>query len=525
VPSDGPNNIAPKTIEPEVTELRTTGLKTGAPLNIAPIMFGLMLSLFLANLDQTIIATCLSAIAHDLSGWELLPWVISAYLVTSTATTPIYGRLSDLYGRRLVLLASIVIFVLASALCALANTMPLLIAARALQGIGGGGLRSITQVVIADIIPPRNRGKYQGYMSTTFLISTTLGPVLGGFFAEHLSWQWAFWINLPLGAIAFLVINKQLRLLKLPTKRQSIDWAGALLILAAAVPLMFGISQVEETGGWLNQAVLVPILLGAIATALLIVVELRVASPMLPMRLFANKIFTLGNVGLFAPSMVMTALIIILPLYYQIVLKRPADAAGLQLIALTGGMAVGSFIVGSAIAKFGRAKIFPIIGGLVAASVCLVIAREGLGQSIMFDAVCTVLLGAGLGWQINPLLVIVQNGLEIRDIGTGVSGMTFFRSLAGAFGVAMFSTFLIASLGAGAMRVPGHEKLGANPGIGLLRNDTAGVFDAVQTAAFHLVMENAFAAVFVLAAGLCLVAAVVVAIIPARPLRADSGRL
>lgn len=518
-------NGEPHKTAPAMTEPKETGLKTGTPKNIAPIMFGLMLSLFLANLDQTIIATCLSAIAHDLSGWELLPWVISAYLVTSTATTPIYGRLSDLYGRRPVLLTSIAIFILASALCALANTMPLLIAARVLQGIGGGGLRSITQVVIADIIPPRNRGKYQGYMSTTFLISTALGPVLGGFFAEHLSWQWAFWINLPLGAIAFVVINKQLRSLKTPTKRQSIDWAGAFLILAAAVPLMFGISQVEETGGWLNHAVLVPILLGLVATAALIFVELRSASPMLPMRLFSNKVFTLGNVALFAPSMVMTALIVILPLYYQIVLKRPADEAGLQLIALTGGMAVGSFIVGSAIAKFGRAKIFPIVGGLVAAIVCLLIARDGLGRSIMFDVVCTTLLGMAIGWQINPLLVIVQNGLEIRDIGTGVSGMTFFRSLAGAFGVAMFSTYLIASLGAGAMRVPGHEKLGVNPGIGLLRGDTAGLFDPAQLAAFHMVLENAFSSVFVLSAVLFLVAPIVAAIIPARTLRADSGRL
>jgi len=521
VPTTGEPNIS----APTIAEPKETGLKTGTPKNIAPIMFGLMLSLFLANLDQTIVATCLSAIAHDLSGWELLPWIISAYLVTSTATTPIYGRLSDLYGRRPVLLASIGIFVVASAFCALANTMPLLIAARVLQGIGGGGLRSITQVVIADIIPPRNRGKYQGYMSTTFLISTALGPVLGGFFAEHLSWQWAFWINLPLGAIAFIVINRQLRALKIPTKRASIDWAGAILILAAAVPLMFGISQVEETGGWLNQHVLVPIALGLIATAVLIYVELRVASPMLPMRLFSNKIFTLGNIALFAPSMVMTALIIIIPLYYQIVLRRSADTAGLQLIALTGGMAFGSFIVGSCIAKFGRARIFPIIGALVAASVCLLIAYEGFGPSIMFDVICTILLGAGLGWQINPLLVIVQNGLEIRDIGTGVSGMTFFRSLAGAFGVAMFSTFLIASMGAGAMRVPGHEKLGDNPGIGLLRSNIASLFGADQQAAFQRVLENAFSSVFVLSAALCLITAVVVLIIPARKLRADSGKL
>lgn len=488
-------------------------------------MFGLMLALFLANLDQTIVATCLSAMAHDLGGWELLPWVISSYLVTSTATSPIYGRLSDRFGRRRVLLAAIAIFVVASVFCALANTMPLLIAARVLQGVGGGGLRSITQVVIADIIPPRNRGRYQGYMSTTFLISTTMGPVLGGYFAEHWSWQWAFWINLPLGGIAFVVIDRQLRKLALPTRRHKIDWLGAVLILASAVPLMIGLSRVEQAGGWSHAAVIVPILIGLAATVIFVLHELRVTEPMLPMRLFSNKIFTIGNIALFAPSMVMTALIIMIPLYYQIVLRRSAEDAGLQLIALTGGMALGSFIVGSAISRFGRARIFPIVGGIVGASLCLLIAHEGLGHSVLFDVLCTTALGATFGSQINPMLVIVQNGLEIRDIGAGVSGMTFFRSLAGAFGVALFSTFLIGRLSAGAILLAGHEKLGEDLGIGLLREDPAKLFDAAQAAAFQRVLEHAFSAIFVLSAGIIGVAVFAVLMIGEKPLRATSGRL
>ncbi len=495
------------------------------PKNVAPVMFGLMLSLFLANLDQTIVATCLPAIAGDLKGWELMPWIISAYLVTSTATTPIYGRLSDVYGRRRVLLASIALFVLASALCALASTMLMLIGARALQGVGGGGLRSISQIVIADIIPPRHRGKYQGYMSGTFLVSTALGPVLGGFFAEHVSWQWAFWINLPLGALAFGVIDWQLRKLQLPARPHKIDWMGAFLILLAATPLMIGVSRVEEANGWFNAQVGLPILFGAVATLALIRWELRVAEPMLPMRLFTNRIYTIGNAALVAPSMVMTAMIIIIPLYYQAVLKWPADEAGPRLIALTAGMAIGSFFVGSAISRTGRARIYPIGAGVVTASICLLLAWRGLGQSLSFDIACIGGLGAGLGCQINPMLVIVPNGLEIRDIGAGVSGMTFFRSLAGAFGVAVFTTFLIGRLGAGAALVPGNEELGANAGVGLLRRDMDGLFNATQAQAFQSVRDHAFSMTFVLAACLALAGVFALFLIQERPLRANSGRL
>ena len=495
------------------------------PKNVVPIMFGLMLSLFLANLDQTIVATCLSAIARDLGGWELLPWVISAYLVTSTATTPIYGRLSDLYGRRRVLLFSIGLFVVASIVCALAGTMLQLIFARALQGLGGGGLRSISQVVIADIIPPRHRGRYQGFMSTTFLISTALGPVLGGYFAEHLSWTLAFWINLPLGALAFVAIDRQLRKLTIPTHQQTIDWLGAVLILCAAVPLMLGLSRVEQEGGWLKGPVLWPILFGLVSTGALIVHELRVRHPMLPMRLFANRVYTIGNIALFAPSMVMTALIIILPLYYQLVLRRPADTAGMHLIALTGGMAIGSFIVGSLISRIGHPKIFPLVAGISAAALCLLIALRGFGSSTLFDVVCTTALGASFGSQINPMLVIVQNGLETRDIGSGVAGMTFFRSLAGAFGVAVFTTFLIGRFNAGALGLPGHELLGTEPGIGLLKQDLPASFDAVQRAAFAAVVEQGFTAVFLLASAISIAALIAVMLIQERPLRSGSGRL
>ena len=475
-------------------------------------MFGLMLSLFLANLDQTIVATCLPAMARDLNGWDLLPWIVSAYLITSTATTPIYGRLSDLFGRRATLLTSIAIFAGASIFCALARTMPELVAARVLQGVGGGGLRSIAQIVIADIIPPRERGRYQGYMSTTFLVSTTLGPVLGGLFAEYLSWPWIFWINAPLGALAFGVIGQQLKSLPKPTRKPNIDWLGALLILLSAVPLMLGLSNVERTGGWRSVDVLAPILFGLVATAALILVELRVNHPMLPVRLFSNRTFSISNVALFLPSMAMTAMVIIVPLDYQLVLRWTADEAGLQLIALTGGMAIGSFVAGSLVSRLGRARVFPIIGGGTTVLVCVLVAVFGLGQSTLFDVVTTFLLGAGFGWQINPNLVIAQNALEPEEIASGVAGMTFLRSLAGAFGVAMFTTFLIGRLASGGVA-------GAKSGADVLRAGANADLSSEALARLTEVMQHGFSAVFLLAGVISAIGLAAAIAVDEKPLR------
>src|SRR6266849_4812139 len=244
-----------------------------SPAEILTIMSGLMLALFLASLDQTIVATSLSTMARDLDGWQLMPWVVSAYLVTSTTTTPIYGRLSDLYGRRPVLLVAISLFVGASVLCALAQSMPQLIGARLIQGLGGGCLRSVSQAIVADIVPPRERGRYQGYFTSTFAVSSTLGPVLGGFFADYLSWHWIFWINLPFGALALAMTNRNLKRLRVPSQRAVIDWLGALLILASATPLLIGVGRVEQAGGWASLGVVGPVGLGLICVIGLILRE------------------------------------------------------------------------------------------------------------------------------------------------------------------------------------------------------------------------------------------------------------
>jgi EmrB/QacA subfamily drug resistance transporter len=476
---------------------------------ITSIMIGLMLALFLANLDQTIVATSLSTMARDLDGWALMPWVVSAYLVTSTTMTPIYGRLSDLYGRRPVLLTAIGLFVGASVLCALAQTMPQLIAARVLQGIGGGGLRSVTQATVADLVPPRERGRYQAYFSTTFGVATALGPVLGGFFADYLSWHWIFWINIPFGILAFALSNERLKKLRRPPRNPVIDWLGAILILASAVPLLIGVGRVEQAGGWATPDVMAPIGIGILAAVALVWREAVAPEPMLPLRLFANQTYCLATILSLINAFVMTSVIVLVPLDYQLVAGLSANAAGARLIPLTVLMAIASFVVGSLVSWLGRPRIFPMIGMTGMMVACFAIAYTGLGHSLVLDLTITGILGASFGFQINPLTVMVQNDLDYRDTGIGLSCITFFRTMGGAFGVAILSTILIRGLTSGVMAIPGHEILGPEPGLALFHLDQqAGVLTPEFLRAAQATIEAAFRRVFVVAGAVSVLAVV-----------------
>src|SRR5262249_24469617 len=260
---------------------------------IVSTMLGLMLGLFLAGLDQTIVATALPYIARDLKGWQSIGWIVTAYLVSSTAATPIYGRLSDLYGRRPVVLVSVSIFIGASVLCALSRTFPELIAARLLQGVGGGGLRSMALVVIADPVPPRERGRYQGYFAGTMTTANALGPLLGGFLAQELSWPWIFWINLPVGLVACALSSRHLVRLKTPSQRVAIDWVGAVLIVVVVTVMLIGIDELKKSADWSSPSMIV-LGSGMACTAALIWRERLAPQPMLPLHLFNNPIFVAG---------------------------------------------------------------------------------------------------------------------------------------------------------------------------------------------------------------------------------------
>jgi EmrB/QacA subfamily drug resistance transporter len=470
---------------------------------IAAIMIGLTLAMLLASLDQTIIAVSLTAIARDLDGWQLIPWIVSAYLVASTITTPLYGRLSDLYGRRPLLLAAILLFAGGAALCALSQTMGQLIAARLVQGIGGGGLRAVSQAVVADIVPPRERGRVQGYFSSVFTVSHALGPVLGGLFVDYLSWHWIFWTYLPLAALAFALSNRALKRLGTPQRRPAIDWAGAILILAASTPILLGVGQAQKAGGWLALEVLGPIALGLVFTLALILRERVAAEPMLPLHLFTNHTFSVSSLISFLNSGVMIALIMLVPINYQLVGAMPANEAGIRLISLTVGAVLGSFTAGQLVSRTGRYRIFPIIGTATTTLMCVSIALVGLGRISWFDIAATTLLGLSFGFQLSPMTVVVQNALDIRDTGIGMSCLMFFRLMGGAFVVSLLSAVLIGGLDAGAAAVPGHEALGPQPGLALFHLDErSGALTPALLQAFGQTMRAAFATVFWVAAAL-----------------------
>ncbi|HEY0524788.1 MAG TPA: MDR family MFS transporter, partial [Stellaceae bacterium] len=430
------------------------------------ILVGLMLGMFLAALDQTIIATALPRISSDLHGVEHLSWIVSSYLLTSTAATPIYGKLSDLYGRKAMLQVAIVIFLLTSALCALSATMPQLIAFRALQGLGGGGLIAMAHATIADVISPRERGRYQGYIASTFAAASVLGPVLGGLFVDHLTWRWVFWINLPIGIGALVMAQITLRRLVVRRLRHRIDYPGALLIVAAVLCVLL----VTTTGGnevpWTS-----PVIAGLTAAALVfgvlaVVQELRTSEPILPPRLFQNRVYLVANLINVLVTVSLLGSITFLPLFLQLVYGLGAGDSGLMLMPLTISQVVGAISTGRLVAATGRYKIFPVLG--VACTGAGMILLSAAGGSLLLAGVAMVLCGIGTGLVMPVMLVAVQNAVDVRDLGTATSSISFFRSMGGSFGVALFGAVLIARLDTHVGVIPGHDALGPDPGVALL---------------------------------------------------------
>jgi len=426
---------------------------------ILEVLSGILLGMLLAALDQTVVGTALPTIAADLHGAEHLSWIVAAYLLTSTATTPIYGKLSDLYGRRPLLQAAIVIFVVASALCGLAQTMPELIVARALQGLGGGGLITMAQAVIADVVSPRERSRYQGYFGTVWALASVGGPVLGGLFVDYLSWRWVFWINLPIGLGAYVLCRRALQKLVARRIRRPIDYLGAFLLMGAVTALLL----VATWGGtelpWLSPAI-IGLALGGVALLLAFGVrQLRAPEPILPLRLFRNPIFRVATAISFVVAINMFAATVFLPIFLQMVGGSSPSGSGFLLVPLMGGTVVGALTAGQLMGRTGRYRIFPIIGlplaGVAFGLLGFLTAASpaGFGPSIMG------VLGVGIGMTMPVMLVSIQNAADPRDLGTATSSVAFFRSMGGSFGVAILWSVLLLVLE--------HQLAGGAPGQGL----------------------------------------------------------
>jgi EmrB/QacA subfamily drug resistance transporter len=409
-----------------------------APAQNVRLIFGaLLLVLLLASLDQTIVSTALPTIVGDLGGINHLSWVVTAYLLASTVVSPVYGKLGDLYGRKLVLQAAIVLFLIGSALCGVAQTMGELIAFRALQGLGGGGLMVTTMATIGDIIPPRERGRYQGFFGAVFGVSTVIGPLLGGFFVDNLSWRWIFYVNLPIGALALGVIGLAFHA-RTEHRQHRIDYLGAAVLAGALSAIVLFTSLGGTTYAWGSAPIVVLIIVGLVLLAAFPLVEARAAEPLLPLELFRNRIFAVASAIGFVVGLALFGAVTFLPLYLQIVRGYSPTASGLQMTPLMGGVLVTSILSGNLISRTGRYKRFPIAGTALMTVGMFLLSRLGVSTPGWVAALYMVVLGLGLGMVMQVLVLAVQNAVDYRLLGVATSGSTLFRQIGGSIGVALF---------------------------------------------------------------------------------------
>ncbi len=408
---------------------------------IIVVLGGLMTGMLLAALDQSIVGTALPRIVSELGGLDKLSWVVTAYLLTSTAATPLWGKISDLYGRRLIFQAAIVTFLIGSTLSGAAQNMTELIGFRAVQGLGAGGLMSIAFAVIGDVIPPRERGRYQGYFAGVFGMSSVAGPLLGGWLTDGPGWRWIFYINLPIGAGALVATSIALKL-PLTRREHKIDYVGAALIVAAVSSILLYLDWRGQDYGWAEGLALVLLVGGVLLTVLFVLVELRASEPIIPMRLFRNSIFTVSNIYGFIAGMAMFGAIIFLPLYLQAVKGYSPTRSGLSLLPVVFGIFSTAITSGRLITKTGKYRIYPIIGAVVLTVAMWMLSTLHVETGYWRIGLAAYVFGAGLGFTMQTIMVAVQNSVDFRDMGTATSAVTFFRSMGGAIGTAVFGAVL-----------------------------------------------------------------------------------
>jgi EmrB/QacA subfamily drug resistance transporter len=483
------------------------------------VFSGLVLSIFLAALDSTVVATALPTIVSELGGLERLAWVVTAYLLAQTIVTPLYGKLGDLYGRKGVLQSAIVIFLIGSALCGLSRDMTQLIVFRFIQGLGGGGLIVTTQAVVGDILPPRDRGRYQGLFGAVFGFASIAGPLVGGFFTTHWSWRWIFYVNLPLGVAALLVLAATLP----ATSRRSshrVDYAGTLLLAVVLTGVILATDLGGSTYSWGSAPMLA--LAGVIVAALIafLVVEQRAAEPVLPLQLFRNRTFATGLAVGAVVGFAMFGSLTYMPVFLQVVMGASPTSSGLQMVPMMVGMLVTSILSGQLISRHGRYKIFPVIGTIIMSGGLLLLSRMGPETGRTEAAVYMLILGLGMGMVMQVLVIAVQNAVEHRDLGVATSSATLFRFVGGSVGTAILGAIFASRLQSHLAR----EAPDVASGVAGTHGFNLNLLETLSPPA-RAAYVNAFTAsistVFTIAFAVCLIGFLLTLLVPSHTLRSS----